>query len=419
VKTHPRWLSPYLVMGVVLAMYGLKVGLKLFWIGPAINSPTITGDGAHNVADLVEALLVMAAVAISRMEPDERYPFGRKNVESIVRAAIGVGLLITALHFAATSIMGLLSYAPDLERTVREVAPLALPDPPPLRMGDDVVWWVLAVTGGSALLSVVVSAYEIRAGKVGGHPSMVADGLETRSDALIEASIFAGICLEYGFGAAWLEYPLGLGVAFLVARTGKELLSGGLDGLLQRSLGADIETAIRKECLSTHGVREVEQVKTFRVGSAAVCIIKILTDAPAAAHDDVKKALKKRLAARLAALEIEDVEYHLRFSRLPPADVRVAYAAVTDGQAIAVAPDIASATHFIICDHRVGGVKRWTLEQPPAACEGRLLDWLLAKRVTVLYVFGDGPATRLGPIQVSGVPSYSLRTLGLLEPPAI
>lgn len=363
--------------------------------------------------------MIIGVVAISRMRPDERYPFGRRNVESIARAAIGVGLFITALHFAATSVMGFMGYAPELERAVRDAVPFGLPDPPPLRMDGDVVWWVLAITGGSAAVSFIVSAYEIRAGKAHGHPSMVADGEETRGDGLIEASIFIGICAEYAFKAAWIEYPLGLGVAFLVARTGKELFFGGLDGLLQRSLGPDIEKAIRGVCLSNHGVREVEQVKTFRVGSAAVCIIKILTDAPAGAHDDVKKALKKRLAARLAELEIKDVEYHLRFSRLPPADVRVAYAAVTDGKAIAVAPDIASATHFIICDRRVGGVKRWTLEQPPAACEGRLLDWLLAKRVTALYVFGDGPAARLGPIQVSGVPSFSLRTLGLLEPPVI
>ncbi len=414
-RTRSRWLSPYVVMGVVLAMYGVKVALKLA-IGREINSPTITGDGFHNVADLFEALIVLAVVAIARMPPDERYPFGRKNVESIARAAIGAGLLFTALHFAATSVMGLLGHAPGLEASVRAAVPFSLPDPPPLRMGGDVVWWVLAVTAGSALVSFIVSAYEIRAGKSGGHPSMVADGQETRGDGMIEAAIFVGICAEYAFHAAWIEYPLGLGVAYLVARTGRELFSDGLAGLLQRSLGADVEKAIREECLATHGVREVEQVKTFRVGSAAVCILKILTDAPAGSHDDVKKALKKRLAARLAALEIEDAEFHLRFSRLPVVDERVAYAAMTDGTAIAVAPEVSLATHFIIADLKNGVVVRWTLEAPPAACEGRLAEWLVAKRVARICVFGDRQASMLGPIPIHGVPSYDLRTLGLDEP---
>ncbi len=417
-KTRSRWLSPYVVMGAVLAMYGIKVALKLA-IGREINSPTITGDGFHNVADLFEALIVLAVVAVSRLPPDERYPFGRKNVESIARACIGAGLLFTALHFAATSVMGLLGYAPGLEAAVREAFPFALPDPLPLRMGEDVVWWVLGVVFGSALLSFVVSAYEIRAGKAGGHPSMVADGQETRSDGMIETAILVGICAEYAFSAAWIEYPLGLGVAYLVARTGRELFSDGLAGLLQRSLGSEVEKAIREECLSTHGVREVEQVKTFRVGSAAVCILKILTDAPAGSHDDIKKALKKRLSARLAEREIDDAEFHLRFSRLPVPAERVAYAAVTDGRAIAVAPEIDGATHFIVCDMKRGEVARWTLEALPDACEGRLLDWLVAKRVGTLYLFGDRPATMLGPVRVAGVPSHCLRTLGLLEPPSI
>jgi hypothetical protein len=253
---------------------------------------------------------------------------------------------------------------------------------------------------------------------------MVADGKETLGDGLIESVIFVGVVAEYGLDAVWVEYPLGLGVAFLVARTGKELLGDGLAGLLQRSLGQEVEDAIRVVCLTNHGVREVEQVKTFRVGNDAVCILKILTDAPAGAHDDVKKALKRRLSARLAELDIKEVEFHLRFSRLPVSDVRVAYAAVTDGAegddaVIAVVPEIGHATHFIICDLVNGEAARWTLEAPPDACKDALLEWLLGKRVIRILVFGDRQATTFGPIPVHGVPSYNLRTLGLEEPPVI
>jgi cation diffusion facilitator family transporter len=410
-----RLLSPYVAMGVVIAMYAVKVALKLR-IGSDIHSPTITADGFHNVADLVEALAVVVVVAVSRMPPDDRYPFGRKNLESLVRAAIGLGLCATALHFAATSLLGT-ARALGWESSLRAASPIALPWPETLQMGPDVLWAVMAVTGGSALLSFAVSAYEIRAGRLGGHGSMVADGEETFGDGLIESAIFAGVCAQYAFGAAWVEYPLGLGVAFIVARTGRELLSEGMSVLLQRSLGADVEKAIRETCLATHGTRGVEQAKTFRVGDGGVVILKILTDAPAAAHDDVKKALKARLAARLAELGIEGVEYHLRFSRLPVEDVRVAYAAVTDGETYAVASSIDAATGFIVCDLKRGEAVRWWFETLPPACEGRLEDWLAAKRITTLFVFGDRPAGRLGPALVRGVPSYGLGTLGLVGPP--
>lgn len=410
-----RLLSPYVAMGVVIAMYAVKVSLKLA-IGTEINSPTITADGFHNVADLLEALAVIAVVAVSRMPADERYPFGRKNVESVVRVAIGAGLCLTALHFAATSLLGV-ARTLGWEPAVRAASPIALPWPETLQMGPGMVWAVMAVTGGSAILSFAVSAYEIRVGRLGGHGSMVADGKETFGDGLIEAAIFAGVCAQAAFGAAWVEYPLGLGVAFIVARTGRELLAEGMSVLLQRSLGADAEKEIRAACLAVHGTREVEQAKTFRIGDGGVVILKILTDAPASAHDDVKKAIKARLAARLAELGVEDVEYHLRFSRLPVEDERVAYAAVTDGQAFAVAPSLDAATGFIVCDLKRGEAVRWWHEVPPPACEGRLEEWLAAKRITTLFVFGDRPAATLGSVVVRGVPSYSLRTLGLVGPP--
>ena len=410
-----RWSSPYVVMAAVLVMYGVKVAAKLA-VGTHVHSPMITGDGFHNLADIFVALLVVATVWISKLPPDERYPFGRKNVESIARLAIGAMLIPTAMHFGAASLMGLLSYAPDLERIVRHVVPFGLPRHEPLLMGPDVsVWWILGVTGGSVLLSLVVGRFEIEAGKANGHASMVADGKETRSDGLIELVIFLGVCAEHLFGAAWIEYPLGIGVAVLVARTGKELWLEGWHALLQHSLGQEVENAVKRTCLATPGIVGVEQVTTFPIGSRAVCILKILTETPAVAHDDLKKTLKKRLAGTLAALGHEDAEFHLRFSLPPSRDARVAYAAMTDGTSVAVAPDLEHATHFLICTVLRGKVTRWTLEEPPEACRDELVSWLEAKRVRTLYFYGDRQTDRRGKLDFAGVPSYDLRTLGLTD----
>jgi cation diffusion facilitator family transporter len=409
--------SPYVVMAVVLAMYSAKAVAKLA-VGSHINSPMITGDGFHNLADIFVALLVVAAVWISKLPPDERYPFGRKNVESIARLAIGGMLIPTALHFGLTSIMGLVSYAPGLERTVRHLSPIELPTHEPLLMGTDVngpygLWWILGITGVSALLSFLIGRYEIVAGKANGHASMVADGKETRSDGLIEIVIFVGVIAEYLFHAAWLEYPLGIGVAALVGRTGWELWLEGWHALLQHSLGREVEDAIRRTCTTLRGVDSVEQVTTFRVGSRAVVILKLLTRSPAVAHDDLKKALKLHLTAMLAKQDIEDAEFHLRFSPPPTLETRIAYAVMTDGKTIIVAPDLQHATHFIISTSLGDETVRWTLEQPPSACQDDLVSWLEAKRVVTLRFFGDRQAERHGSIIYTGVPAYDLRTLGL------
>lgn len=412
-----RWSSPYLVMAAVLVMYGAKVVAKLT-IGSHINSPMITGDGFHNLADIFVAVLVVVAVWISKLPANERYPFGRKNVESIARLAIGAMLIPTALHFGLTSLIGLLSYAPGLDRSLRDFVPFALPTHEPLLMGTDVngphgLWWILGITGGSALLSFVMGRYETDAGKANGHASMVADGKETKSDGLIEIVIFAGVCFEYLFHAAWLEYPLGIGVAILVGRTGKELWLEGWRALLQHSLGREVEDAIRQTCRAVRGIDRVEHVTTFRVGSRAVVILKMLTGSPAAAHDDLKEALKLHLTATLAEHKIDDAEFHLRFSPPQAVETRIAYAALTDGKTVVVSPDLKHATHFIICTALGHEVVRWKLEQPPSDCKGELVSWLESKRVVSLRFFGDRQAERHGTITFAGVPSYDLRTLGL------
>jgi cation diffusion facilitator family transporter len=409
--------SPFLIMGAVLAMYALKAVVK-YAAGSALHSPMITGDAVHNAADFGVVLIVMAVLALSLLPATAEYPFGRKNVESIARAVIGVGLLVTALHFAAESLAGLLSYAPSLDQRVRSVVPGGLPEFQPLRMDAGLLPYVLLITVTSAALSFFVGWIEIREGKAGGHPSMVADGQETRSDGLIEVVILVGVCAEYLFKAAWLEYPLGMGVSFLVARTGYELLSEGWRALLQRSLGREVETTIRATCLSLRGINNVDRVTTFQVGSRAICILKLTTSGPAEGDDDVKAALIGHLNSKLAELGHEDAEFYIRFSRPDAADARVAYAATTDGTAIAVVPELSLATHAIICDLKHGAAVRWTLLPVPKGGESAVLKWLEEKRVVRLYLFGDRQTDRRGKISIHGVPSYDLHTLGLAEPTA-
>ena len=403
--------SPYRVMAVVLAMYVVKTAVKLS-IGRALRSPMITSDGAHNAADIFEALLVIVAVFVARMPPNERYPFGRKNIESIARTLIGAGLFLTALHFAAVSLAGLLSYLPSFDARVRTILPL--PAHEPLRMDPALLPWVLGVTIGSIALSFAVGRYEVQTGKASGHASMEADGQETLGDGKIEAVILLGVVLEHVFHAAWLEYPFGLGVAFIVGRTGVDLFMDGWHALLQHSIGKEHEDEIRRACRATYGVREVEEVKTFRVGSQIVCNIKICT-AFDASHRDLKHALKVRVSACLKELS-EDLGLYFRFSRPDAAIRRVAYAAVSDGKAIAVAPSLEAASGFLVCDLDGEEVVRWSLEPLPSDCHGDLVAWLEGKRVDTVYLFGDRPSTQERGIVFAGVPSYSLGTLGLAEP---
>jgi len=165
--------NPYAVMGIVIAMYIVKATLKIT-IGTDINSPMIAGDGFHNVADIAEALAIIAVIFVAKLPTGNEYPLGRKNIEFFSSLAIGVGLLSLSVKFALASIVGLLSYFPALDTMARTL--LTLPVHEPLLMDWQTFPWVVGITAGSAILSLLVSRYQMFVGKAAGHASLVADG---------------------------------------------------------------------------------------------------------------------------------------------------------------------------------------------------------------------------------------------------
>lgn len=405
--------NPFGVMSLVILMYVVKATLKIT-VGHQINSPMIEGDGYHNLADILEALAVIVVIWVAKRPASSDYPFGKKNVEFFTSLAIGGALLVMAVQFALKSVVGLLSLAPSIDQTVRAVLPLPVHEP--LLMSTSTLPWVLALTIGSVILSLVVSRYQIAMGKRGGHASMIADGKETASDGRIEIITVIGVVGEYLFNAPWLEYPLGLVVAFAIAHTGYELFQGGLRVLLQHSIGQEHEEEITKRCLAVAGVNKVESLKTFQIGSTAVCILTITTEHRTGTISHLKYGIEYHIKQYLLENGFSDCELNVKFEKPEPARHRIAYAVVenacSDGAAIsfAVAPSVAAATHIVVCDLENGMVVRTKQEEKPAD----LASFLDKKRVLRLYLFTPEPPQLPGSsVKVLSSTSYQAALLGL------
>lgn len=408
------FLSPYTVMGTVVLMYIVKAIVKIS-IGHHVNSPAITGDGFHNVSDIPEALFVIAAVFVSRLPPSEHYPMGRKNIESLVEVFVGTGLACVAMFTILRGMSGILSYIPTTPETIVAL----LPKHEELRIGTHYFWPVVSVIAGSAILSLLVSTYEIRVGRLHRHHSMVADGEETRSDGRIEASVLAGVLGEYLFAAPWIEYPLAFCVAWLMLKTSREIFTKGWRALLQRSIGIPHDTAIRAICESMHGVVSADKIKTFVVGSVVKCILKVTTRCNARAAANIKHALIACIDAYLKEHDFTESEIFLRVDQPMIEYRRTAYAVEMERvRQPLVAQTIASATHYLICDVENGEVVRWTVEPAPETLEDGL-KLLQQKRVTELSFFEPSDAQRrhfgVRGITIKTAPSFFPVTLGLVD----
>lgn len=406
--------NPFGVMSLVVLMYLVKAVLKIT-VGHQINSPMIEGDGYHNLADILEALAVIVVIWVAKRPASSDYPFGKKNVEFFTSLAIGGALLVMAVQFALKSVVGLLALAPSFDQAVRAVLPLPVHEP--LVMSTSTLPWVLALTIGSVILSLVVSRYQIAMGKRGGHASMIADGQETASDGRIEIITLIGVVGEYALNAPWLEYPLGLVVAFAIAHTGYGLFQDGLRVLLQHSIGQEHEEEITKRCLAVAGVNKVESLKTFQIGSTAVCILTVTTEHRTGTISHLKYGIEYHIKQYLLDSGFSDCELNVKFEKPEPARHRIAYAVVekesesaTAALSFVVAPSIAAATHIVVCDLENGMVVRTKQEEKPTD----LPAFLDKKRVVRLYLFTADPAQLPGSnVAVLSSTSYQAELLGL------
>lgn len=403
--------SPFVTMWLVVVMYVTKSIIKIT-VGNQIHSPMIAGDGFHNLADIVEALAVLGVIYVARRPATSSYPFGRKNIEFFTSLAIGLVLLGLAVQFAVKSIVGLLSYAPDLDRLVRAILPL--PDHEPLVMNSENFVWLLVITAGSAILSLIVSRYQIAVGKKSGHASLVADGEETASDGRIEMLALAGVLGEYFFHAPWLEYLLGIVVAGFILHTGWGLFRSGYRVLLQHSIGAEHEAEIKKRCLNVCGVHAVKDLKTFQVGQMAVCMLVVTTKHTADTVTYIKYGIEHHVRAYLLSSDFKECEIHIKFEKPEPERHRVAYAIVySDRRFIKVAANLAEATHILVCDVELGMIVRTARETKPVD----LATFVSKKRILTVYFFTGTleviPSTADNPVP-QAVPAFLPRVNGLL-----
>ena len=141
----------YVCMGVVLLVYAVKVVVKLL-VGHSMGSAAMVADAFHNVADIVEALLVVLVVYVGSRPKNERFPLGRTSIDSILSLGIGLVLGFLGLSFLAGSMGSLLQTVGWNGATADFLARLM---PGELAERESQVTWVgLLVAGGSAAASV-------------------------------------------------------------------------------------------------------------------------------------------------------------------------------------------------------------------------------------------------------------------------
>jgi len=261
----------YVCMAVVLLVYAVKVVVKLL-VGHSMGSAAMVADGFHNVADIVEALLVVLVVYVGARPENEKLPLGRTSIDSILSLLIGLVLGFLGLSFLAGS-MGSLFLSFGWDGAWSDFLAGLMPGELAERQSQ-VTWVGLLVAGGSAAISLAVSRYQIRTGRSTRRDALVADGKETLSDSLVEASILAGLV------GSWLGFPVadrlaGILVSFFILRTSWGILSEAFLVLLNAAISKEEGRKLKERVGAVKGVRQLKRVIGYRIGRMNFVVLSL------------------------------------------------------------------------------------------------------------------------------------------------
>lgn len=375
--------SPYVAQAVSITQYAVKAVLKIV-IGTTIASSMITGDGYHNLADIVPALIVVLGIWIRRKKW-KGYPFQLKEIESVLTLTIGALLAFTGFKIGMSSVLGCLHLVPALDASVRDV--IRLPVHEAIHVDRALLWPLVGLMGGSFLFSLMIGSFQIHVGKVSGELALVADGKETMTDGSVEGVGLVGVVLVQRFGWSVAEYLLGFVVMGFVLHTAWEIFKPSLDAILKRSLGEDVEKALEESALATPGVESVRRLATFHIGrTTGACLMTVITRLEANRHAGLRLALERTLDESLKrfASDVRETEIRIDLEEPPPNAKRVAYACRMEGARWRIVSTLDLATHFVIGDILQEDTAKSRFRVEPIVTTPLAVIW--KKKVEMVYV---------------------------------
>jgi cation diffusion facilitator family transporter len=199
---------------------GVNVGMTLLNLGIAIASGSlaVAAEMLHNLVDLMSSVAVLFGLKISQKQ-SKSFPYGLYKVENMI--AVGMAGLIFFTGY-------------EIVREAFSTSP----------QETKVNLWMLAGMMLSALVPLIFSYFELRAGKTANSPSLIAEALEYRVHIFSSGAVLISL-IGHIYGMS-LDRPAALIVVFFIIRTGWELLKDGMRVLLDASLDTETLAQVRQ-----------------------------------------------------------------------------------------------------------------------------------------------------------------------------
>jgi cation diffusion facilitator family transporter len=218
-----RWGWMSIAINLVLSILNLEIAI-------ASGSLAVASEMVHNLVDLLAAIVLLIGLRISQRK-SRSFPYGLYKVENIVSVMLSILIFFTGYEIGREALLG--------------------------AQGPTTVnLWFLTGVAFSAIIPLIFSHFELRAGKRANSPSLTASAMEYRIHIFTSGIVFISLITHY-FGIN-LDRIAALLVVIFVIRTGWQLLKDGMRVLLDASLDTDTLVKVRQIILNDPAVDQVK-----------------------------------------------------------------------------------------------------------------------------------------------------------------
>ncbi|GMT43175.1 MAG: cation transporter [bacterium] len=225
-------------LGVSLALSTLKV-----FVGMVSGSQALVADAMYSIKDVITSILIIIGLKVSKKPIDKEHPYGHGKIEFILSGIISVAFIgITSILFfyAAESLLEGEHKAPHM-----------------------IALW-------TALFSVIVNvsmysytrcaSYEINS------PMVRTLSRHHRAEIISSAAVAFAIVGSHYLGMPWLDPMVALFETLHLLYLGGEIFWDSFKGLMDSSAPEEVVEQIKSGARSVSGVKDIEKLRTRRVG---------------------------------------------------------------------------------------------------------------------------------------------------------
>jgi cation diffusion facilitator family transporter len=226
-----RWGWYSIAVNVILAAISLI-------IAAISGSLAVEAEMVHNLVDLLTAIGVLLGLRLSTRKL-KAFPYGLYKLENVIAVVLAGMIFFPAYEIARKALF---------TSTGQAVVDL----------------WMLGGVVVAAIIPLVFSHFELRAGRAANSPVLIADAKEYRVHVSTTGIVFAALL------AQWFDLPLDRIVALIivvaVGKTGWDLLADGMRVLLDASLDVETLLQIREIIAAEPAVAELKWVAGRNAG---------------------------------------------------------------------------------------------------------------------------------------------------------